>query len=193
MIAGDPVPWMGAGEDTWAYKVSRALPSPFDRPSFTFVLPRQPNGRRRALDDYLQPIMDVKKTPHVSLCARLTEGDNTGLLLDHAPPGFPPRIERLLVIDSPDGQCEPEAVTEAVASTKLILGSADIGVHMTLLRLTRGDFDYSGNVRVIFDGLSTLFGGSLERPADNRIRDLRMVRDAHATQSTEVRIWQIDS
>ena len=76
---------------------------------------------------------------------------------------------------------------------KLILGSADVGVHITLLRLTRGDFDYSGNVRVIFDGVSTLLGGDLDRPADSRIRDLRIVRDAHATQSTEVRIWQIDT
>ena len=184
---------MGIGEDKWAYKVGRALPSPLDRPFFTFILPRQPSGRRRALDDYVQPIMDVKKTTHVSLCARLEEGDNTGLRIEEAPPAFPPRIERILAIDTPDGYCEPPAVTEAVAGSHLILGSADIGVHITLPRLTRGDFDYSGNVRVIFDGLSTLLGGTLERPADSRIRDLRIVRDAHATQSTEVRIWQIDS
>jgi hypothetical protein len=89
--------------------------------------------------------------------------------------------------------CLSARMTEAVNSAKLILGSADVGVHITLRRLTRGDFDYSGNVRVIFDGLSILLGGSLTRQADSRIRDLRVVRDAHAFESTEVRIWQIDA
>lgn len=192
MVSGEPVPWMGFGEDSWALKIGRALPSPCDRPFFTFVLPEHPNGRRRALDDYMQSVMDVKKTTHVSLWVRATEGTNTGLQIAEASPAFSPKIERLLVIESRDGHCEPAAVTEAVNGTKLILGSGDVGVHITLLRLTRGDFDYSGNVRVIFDGLSTLFGGDLTRPADDQIRDLRIVRDAHATQSTEVRIWQID-
>ena len=192
LVSGEPVPWMGFGEDSWALKVGRALPNPLDRPFFTFVLPQHPNGRRRALDDYLQPVMDVKRSTHVSLTARLTEGDNPGLKIDEAPPAFPPRIDRILAIDSPDGYCEAAAVAAAVQKADLILGSADIGVHITLRRFTRNDFDHSGNVRVIFDGLSTLLGGDLKRPADNRIRDLRLVRDSHADQLTEVRIWQID-
>ena len=63
MVPGEPVPWMESGEDSWALKVGRALPTPLDRPFFTFVLPEHQDARRRALDDYMQPIMDVRRRP----------------------------------------------------------------------------------------------------------------------------------
>lgn len=183
---------MEPGEDAWAWQIRKTLPQPLNRPYFTFTI-REGAGRTRwAIDDFMHPVMlEMRATP-VSLWAKLTEGDRPGLRIADTAPAFPPRFERLLVIDSPAGYCEAEAVAAVVEKQNVIAGQSHIGVHITLRRLSRNDFDFGGNVRVIFDGLNALLGGNLARPADKRIRDLRVVRDSQAADTTEIRLWQID-
>jgi hypothetical protein len=192
LVEGRPVPWMGAGEDAWVWQVQQATKGPLNRPNLTFILDQLHSRGRRALDDYLQPIVSSNRVPPVALWARLTEGERTGLRIADSSPPFPPRIERNFEIVSPAGNCEPAAVAEAVKEQRVIPGQTDIGVHLTLRRITRDDFDYGGNVRVIFDGLNELLGGSMSRPADTRICDLRLTVDRHNDLTTEVRVWQLD-
>ncbi len=190
-VQGDPVPWMEPGDEAWAWKVRRSLPHPFDHPYLTFVLPPKPHRGPWALDDFLQPIMlEVRNTP-VSMWAKMTYADRTGLRIADTVPAFPPKLERVFTVETPAGHCEPDDVAVAIESQSIISGQTDIGVHITVKRLSRDDYDFGGNVRTIFDGLSTLLGGDVTRPADRRIRDLRMVRDSHHGDITEVRVWQI--
>ncbi len=192
LVEGAPVPWMGAGEDAWVWEVQHASKGPLNRPNLTFILPQLHVRGRRALDDYLQPIVSANRIAPVTLWARLTEGERTGLRIADSSPPFPPKIERNFEIASPAGICEPAALTEAVKEQRVIGGQTDVGIHLTLRRLTRDDFDYGGNIRVIFDGLNELLGGSMSRPADTRICDLRVTMDRHNDLTTEVRVWQPD-
>jgi hypothetical protein len=191
LVEGDPVPWMEPGEDMWAWKVRRSLPHPFDRPYLTFILPTVRRRGSWGLDDYLQPIMYEMKSTPISLWAKLTEGERAGIRIADAAPAFPPKFERTISIESPAGYCEAADVESALESELPIGGQSDIGLHITLKRLSRDDYDFGGNVRTIFDGLSTLLGGDLTRPADKRIRDLRVVRDTHCGDVIELRLWQI--
>ena len=189
-VEGEPEPWMEAGEDAWAWQVQRALPHPLNRPYFTFTI-SEGTLRRHALDDFIQPVITQMKNEPVSLWAKLQEGARPGLRIADTPPAFPPKFERTLLISCPEGQLDADAVSSMVEKQAVISGSAPIGVHIALSKLYRSDFDFGGNVRVVFDGLSTLLGGDLARPADRRIRDLRVVRDTQTPGVTEVRLWQI--
>ena len=190
LVEGDPVPWMEPGEDNWAWRLRKGLPHPLNRPYFTFTL-RHGHRARWAIDDFMQPVIQEMRTTPVSLWAKMAEGERPGLRIADAAPAFPPKFERMLAINSPAGECEPDAVAALIDKQTEISGQNHVGVHITLRRLSRDDFDFGGNIRVIFDGLTILLGGGLGRPADSRIRDLRVVRDTQATDTTEIRIWQI--
>ena len=189
VVSEEPVPWMEPGEDLWAWKVRKALPRPLNRPYFKFVV-SEPR-RRRALDDYIQSVYAEMSNQPLSLWAKIQDGERGSLTISDTSPAFPPKFERLFAVELNRGTCEPEAVDAAIAAQELVLGSGPVGVHVTLPALRRDDFEFGGNVRALFDGLSTLLGGDLNRQADGRIEDLRVVRDKEFVGRCEVRLWAI--
>ena len=65
-------------------------------------------------------------------------------------------------------------------------------MHITLGRIRWTDFGYSSPIRMLFDGLSIVLGGSPTRPGDLRIADLRVSQNTDAATTAEIRIWRID-
>ena len=179
---------MGAGEGAWMWHVARELPKPLNKPYFSFTVPNLRSPRRRGLDDYLRPILDEMKNDPISLWATLNDGERTGLRIADTGPGFPPIIDRVLEVPYSAGGLDPRTLSQAVSAQPRLLGRGPVGVHLTVRALTRRDCDYGGTIRVVFDALSILLGGDLEKPADTRIWDLRVVRDSRS-EVAEVRLW----
>lgn len=190
-VEGEPVPWMGPREGAWIWHVTRELPKTINRPYLAFTLASLRTPRRRGLDDYLKPVLDEVRNDPVSLWATLLEGERPGLRISETAPGFPPVIDRLLEVPlTAAGKIDPRTLAEAVSSFPRLLGRNPVGVHLTVRGILRSDTAYAGTIRIVFDGLSTLLGGTLDSPADTRISDLRVVRDSRADVA-EIRLWEI--
>lgn len=190
-VQGEPVPWMGHREGAWVWHVTREMPKTLNRPYFAFTLSSLRSPRRRGLDDFLKPVLDEIRNDPVSLWATLSEGERVGLRIAETSPGFPPVIDRLVEVPlTAGGRIDPRTLAEAVKAHPRLLGRNPVGVHLTVRGLRRTDAAYGGTIRIVFDGLSTLLGGSLESPADTRICDLRVVRDSRADVA-EMRVWEI--
>lgn len=194
-VEGDPVAWMDPGESDWSWRVSRALRSvrePIVKPHLRFTLGHGYRSRRASIDDYAKPVLEeVNRYPR-SVWVEIRNGDRTGVKIGNVLPPFPPRIER--VIEVPFGSKDDASeMREMLAGAPPLAGASDVGVHLAFGRVNIGNFEFGGPVRLIFDGLSAMLGGSESSPGDLRIKDLRVTRDPGRVDGCEIRLWTIDS
>ncbi len=192
-VAGDPVPFMGIRERDWAYRVKHEVGETMTRPRFRFVVGNSVHGGHRfGLDDLCKPVLDVIGPRASSVWAEVTQGDNPGVGISVLSPPYPPRIDRGIVIERTPGREHHAEITKEMALVPPLGGEGPVGAHITLGKVQMADFGYGTPVRVLFDSLSAVLGGTASRPGDTRIRDLRVVRDHTHLTGAIIRLWHMD-
>ncbi len=192
-VAGEPVPFMDAGDEDWAWTVSRAYRRQLATPRLDFVVSAWSYaGHRYALDDLAKPVMDVVAKNARTAWVTAHVGDRPGVRIADTAPPFPPRIDRVLEVPIFPTRENVQKLTSELSTAKVLLGEAPVGAHINVGPSDPANFGFGGAPRLVLDALSKPLGGDLSQPGDLRIRDLRVVRSSSRSEGTEIRLWVID-
>lgn len=196
-VAGEPKLLLTKGEAEWRQTVRGSGLVDLRSPRFRFVVSSWlRRGHRFDLDNLVEPVLaEVGALPAElqTVWASMEVGDETGVEITEEPPPAPPPSALTFKLDrTPRGSVR---VSEPLAE---LTGSAPVGVdepcgcELILGSDSRGVvFGFEGPVKPTIDALWPILGGSAHAPADWRVRDLRVARDAEMS-GVRVSIWLID-
>ena len=191
-VQGEPVPFMDAGDEDWAWMVSRAFRRQLATPRLDFTVSSWSYaGHRFALDDLGKPVLESVAKNARSAWVTAHVGDRPGVRIADTAPPFPPRIDRVYEVGAFPTREGAQKLTAALSSAKALLGEAPVGAHINIGPSDPANFGF-GAARLVLDALSKPLGGDLAHPGDLRIRDLRVVRGSSRAEGTEIRLWVID-
>lgn len=193
-VKGRPALLLTSGEKAWITTVNGAGVNGLSAPRLRFVVDSWLRGGNRFdLDNLVDLVLKVIGAQRLtSLWARVELGDEPGVEISYGPPPPDPSdatcVHIRAVPSRSDKANPPFAELDSVTA---LVGDEAIGCRIVLGGDTAGIvFGFYGPIKPTIDGLWPALGGTAGRPADHRIRDLRIETDEEIT-GAQVSLWPI--
>ena len=190
-VPGEPALFLTAREKEWKALVAQHCPVRLTRPRLGFTVA---SFRRRGhvfdLDNLTKPVLDVVGGAVESVWATVAEGQVPGVSIGEGTPPPPPRVDfRVSIADPPRRSVRTDQPLPELADVVPVGVNEHLGMRLALHGAQKiGDFGFEGPVKPLIDALAPVLGGRPGRPADHRIKDLRVVQGA-ADDGADVVLW----
>jgi hypothetical protein len=192
-VQGEPAVLWGSNERGWREAVRAAGISGLKTVALEFVVSAWRRfGNTFDLDNLVDPVLDVvgARGELESVWATVAVGATPGVRITEAAPPQPPADAVTFVIARPPRK-SVRALTALPELTEAIVLGTDgpLGCHLAL-GPAAGPllFGFEGPIKPTIDALWPVLGGVSTRPADHRIRDLRVRLDPSCVGAV-VSIW----
>jgi hypothetical protein len=196
-VAGQPALLLSRGEAEWREAVRGCGLTRLRSPRFRFVVTSWSRGGNNLfdLDNLVDPVLGVvgaRPSDRTSPWAPVEADSEAGVdITEGKPPPTPTSEVTVRLASAPQRAIRTtERLAELVEHAPLGVDEP-CGYSLTLGADTAGvEFGFEGPIKPTIGALWPLLGGVAYAPADHRIRDLRVSRDASQT-GVLVAVWSI--
>lgn len=195
-VTGRPALLLTSGEKAWIETVGQFGVTDLSAPRLRFVVDAWLRGGNRFdLDNLVDPVLKVVGAGRLtSLWAVVELGSEPGVEISEGPPPPAPSTAMCIRLSSvPTRSDKANPAFAELEAVEALVGNEALGCRIALGADTAGIvFGFNGPVKPTIDGLWPLLGGTLGRPADHRIRDLRIELDPDL-RGAEVSLWPLNT
>lgn len=193
-VEGEPALLLPRGERAWRSLVADSGITGLSEIRLRFIVA---SWRRRGntfdLDNLVDPVLAVvacAAAQRRSLWATVELGDRPGVgIFNEAAPGPPDGATSVHLQEPPTRSVRSRECLEELVDAVVLGTDEPCGCALVLGRDTAGvEFGFEGPIKPTIDALWPLIGGAAHRPADHRIRDLRVTFDSDAL-GISVALW----
>lgn len=195
-VEGEPALFFSKGEKEWRRAVAAVQATAMTAVALEFtVSSHKRRGHSFDIDNLCKPVLDELAWDPTSIWARVGVGPAPGLrIFESPPPPAPPVAIRVLVNTPPSRSLRTTGIPELAALAQVGLPDGSVGVELSFhapdIRIS--DFGFEGPIKPLIDGMFIPLGGQSHRPADHRIKDLRIRRGAEPQGTgVTVAIWPL--